>query len=424
MLPGMLYLGGIVAARGGNTVGLLLLATALGFGGFAPVAATISFVTVFTALVGSGLGTVALRNASIAYLRSTGEFRDLVRWLTGWTVVTGLGSVALSLLLAYPAAQLSLGNGALWHLFAIAGLSVFCVHVSGVASSILLASKRVRYLVVANLVFGILVLIACAIAVRLRSAEMAVLGMGLAASGQAAIVCLGVWREFPPRLGRRNRDRSKTPTLRAIGSDWFAASAAGTFLTAGQFISLALLKDSPIGVGAIGLFSVMLQMVNIFLFVPIQLSGYFFQSLVRHIKAGEPAEIWRLTVIIIVCGAAFGTASFLLVYLTAPWVSIFDKIIVYGPMQPVVAALAITAGTLNAFLVNLYSAVGQYWRWTKFIVIGTCTSLLLVYLMRIHTVEAGLIGVTSGYWITAFCAILFIRFDRRFIARVRPLTGS
>jgi len=411
LLPAALYFGGIVAARGGNTVGLLLVATALGFAGFAPVAATISFVTVFTALIGSGLATVALRNASVAYLRSAGEFRALVVWLVRWTVLTGLGSATAALLLTYPAARLSLGDGGSWRLFAIAGLSVFATHVSGVAGSVLLASRRVRYLTVANFVFGMLILLACAAAVRLRSAEIAVLGMGLAGTGQMAITGWGVWHTFLHR--RRPRGRPHAFSLRALGPDWFGASAAGTILTAGQFLSLALLKDSPIGIGAIGLFSVMLQMVNIFLFVPIQISGYFFQTLVRYIAAGDTAKTWRLTLTVIGCGAAFGILSFLLVYLAAPWIPIFRNIIAYGPAQPTIAAVAITAGTLNAFLVSLYVASGQYRRWAGFVVAGTATNLLLVYLLRFRTVEAGLLGVTAGYCVTACCAVLFIRFGQR-----------
>jgi O-antigen/teichoic acid export membrane protein len=411
LLPSALYFTGVVGARGGNTVGLLLVATSLGFAGFAPVAATISFVTLFSAFIGSGLGTVALRNASVAYLRSAGEFRALVRWLAYCTLLTALGSVALAVLLAYPASRLSLGDGAFWRLFALAAASVFANHVAAVSSGILLASRRFRYLTIANMAFGALVLLACVVAVKWRSAELAVLGMGLAAMTQTAIGCWGIWRDF----GRRRclRTRPHAFSLRAIGPDWFAASTAGTILTAGQFLSLALLKDSPTGIGAIGLFSVMLQMVNIFLFVPTQISGYFFQTLVRYANSGQPAKTWRLTFLVAVCGGAFGLGSLALVYVAAPWIPIFRNVISYGPMQPIIAAFAITAGTLNAFLVSLYVASGQFRRWSIFIALGTSTNLLIVFILRKITPEAGLLGVTAGYCVTACCAITFIRIGQR-----------
>jgi len=415
LLPSVLYFAGVISARGGNTVGLLLVATSLGFAGFAPVAATISFVTLFGAFVGSGLGTVALRNASVAYLRSAGEFRALVRWLAYCSVLTGLGSVALAVLLAYPAARLSLGDSAFWRLFAIAGASVFANHIAAVSSGILLASRRFRYLTIANMAFGVLVLLGCVVAVRLRSAELAVLGMGLAALTQTAIGCWGIWRDF----GRRRRPgrQSHTFSVRTIGPDWFAASTAGTILTAGQFLSLALLKDSPIGIGAIGLFSVMLQMINIFLFVPTQISGYFFQTLVRYVNTGQSGKTWRLTCLVALCGAGFGLASTALVYVTAPWIVIFRNVIAYGPTQLIIAAFAITAGTLNAFLVSLYVASGHFRRWSAFIALGTSTNLLIVFLLRRSIPEAGLLGVTAGYLVTAFCAILFIRVDQRALNR-------
>lgn len=410
LLPSALYFAGVVAARGGNTVGLLLIATVLGFVGFAPVAAVISFVTLFTALIGSGLGTVAMRNTSVAFLRSASEFRSLVRWLAGWTALTGLGSAALAVLLAYPAARFSLGDGRFWPLFALAAVSVFAGHVSAVSSGVLLASRRFRYLTAANLSYGVLVLIACVVAVELRSAQAAVLGMGLAAAVQTAIGCWGIRRDF--FSGRGERKPLGPYSLRAIGPDWLAASAGGTILTAGQFLTLTLLKDSPTGIGAIGLFSVMLQMVNIFLFVPTQVSGYFFQTLVRYTKEDQPARLWRLTCFVALCGAAFGAASLFLVYAAAPWIPIFRKVIAYGPMQPTIAAFAIMAGSLNAFLVALYVASGRYGRWSVFIAAGTSTNLLLVFMLRKVTPEAGLLGVTGGYFVTAACAILFVRAGR------------
>jgi O-antigen/teichoic acid export membrane protein len=117
------------------------------------------------------------------------------------------------------------------------------------------------------------------------------------------------------------------------------------------------------------------------------------------------------------CGAGFGLASAALVYVTAPWIPIFRNVIAYGPTQLIIAAFAITAGTLNAFLVSLYVASGHFRRWSTFIALGTSTNLLIVFLLRRSTPEAGLLGVTAGYLVTAFCAILFIRIDQRALDR-------
>ncbi|RYF09358.1 MAG: hypothetical protein EOO77_24020 [Oxalobacteraceae bacterium] len=102
-----------------------------------------------------------------------------------------------------------------------------------------------------------------------------------------------------------------------------------------------------------------------------------------------------------------------MVYAAAPWIPIFRNVIAYGPMQPMIAAFAITAGTLNAFLVSLYVASGHFRRWSAFIALGTSTNLLIVFLLRRVTPEAGLLGVTAGYCVTACCAILFLRIGQR-----------